>query len=304
MYFPFLRGRQYELLGLKELVQRNLLGNYVIPVVEPVKISSTLKSTLEAFKKANKPLALVLNPSAVNMEEEDRQGLISFLDNTIIPAVIVDESFKSTIDVVIHAGFAKTRIMVVFASEENTSSFNEQYSDSTPLFCLGPDKRFFRNLNTTNKVLFNDNFNKQNKNSDYAKKDDELFSEDHLNFEKEGYVGFGDYSIIGAVYDDNGFAPRAVAIHIVYFDSSESLRVHHFVSDTNYGIKDVAGKFYEAIKKLNTFSPLNNNTNSSSALDTLRSYANSGYYPGLAILKKLSIMHHIEILNHFLRSRD
>ena len=37
MYFPYLRGRQYELLALKELAQKELISNLIIPVVEPIK---------------------------------------------------------------------------------------------------------------------------------------------------------------------------------------------------------------------------------------------------------------------------
>ena len=39
MYFPYLRGRQYELLALRELATNHLLGDYVTPIVEPVKLS-------------------------------------------------------------------------------------------------------------------------------------------------------------------------------------------------------------------------------------------------------------------------
>ena len=41
MYFPYLRGRQYEMLALKELVQKGLINNLVFPIVEPIKITST-----------------------------------------------------------------------------------------------------------------------------------------------------------------------------------------------------------------------------------------------------------------------
>ena len=44
MYFPYFRGRQYELLALRELVQNGLLGDSVLPVVEPIKITPTLSS--------------------------------------------------------------------------------------------------------------------------------------------------------------------------------------------------------------------------------------------------------------------
>lgn len=33
MYFPYFRGRQYELLALCELVEANRLGNHVIPII-------------------------------------------------------------------------------------------------------------------------------------------------------------------------------------------------------------------------------------------------------------------------------
>ena len=34
MYFPILRGRQFELLALRECVNKSLLSNKIIPIVE------------------------------------------------------------------------------------------------------------------------------------------------------------------------------------------------------------------------------------------------------------------------------
>ena len=39
-----------------------------------------------------------------------------------------------------------------------------------------------------------------------------------------------------------GFAPLAIAIHIMYFGNREELRVHHFVSESNESISDPARK--------------------------------------------------------------
>ena len=47
MYFPILRGRQFELLALRECVNKSLLSNKIIPIVEPVKVSSTYTKTVE-----------------------------------------------------------------------------------------------------------------------------------------------------------------------------------------------------------------------------------------------------------------
>ena len=51
MYFPYLRGRQFELIGIRELLDNDILTDKVIPVIEPITISSTLISTLELFIK-------------------------------------------------------------------------------------------------------------------------------------------------------------------------------------------------------------------------------------------------------------
>ena len=53
MYFPYVRGRQYELLALKELVSGGLLSDKIIPIVEPVKLSPTLINTMDEFIKKN-----------------------------------------------------------------------------------------------------------------------------------------------------------------------------------------------------------------------------------------------------------
>ena len=52
MYFPYLRGRQYELLALRELAQDGLLGSHVIPVIEPLKITSTFDNAINENSSA------------------------------------------------------------------------------------------------------------------------------------------------------------------------------------------------------------------------------------------------------------
>ncbi|MEE1319505.1 MAG: sce7725 family protein, partial [Ruminococcus sp.] len=105
-------------------------------------------------------------------------------------------------------------------------------------------------------------------------------------------------SIVGKEYSESGFAPYAVAIHIVYLAEDKTLRIHHFVSDSNNDISDPANKFYEALtklvawnkeKKLNTF-----------AMQKFEDMYKNETYPGLGVVKKLSIMHHIELIGNHL----
>ncbi|WP_426093416.1 sce7725 family protein, partial [Escherichia coli] len=51
MYYPYLRGKQFDLLALKEALSRGLLSNKIQPVIEPVRDSATLKNVIELFQK-------------------------------------------------------------------------------------------------------------------------------------------------------------------------------------------------------------------------------------------------------------
>ena len=42
MYFPYLRGRQNELLCLRELLEARVLIDKIVPIIEPVRFNSTL----------------------------------------------------------------------------------------------------------------------------------------------------------------------------------------------------------------------------------------------------------------------
>ena len=83
------------------------------------------------------------------------------------------------------------------------------------------------------------------------------------------------------------------------FNAKNELRIHHFVSDSNEGTENPAGKFGEALEKLVYWCEENNVTNTLGLQEFYKSY-NSGKYPGLGTVKKYSIMHHIELMNDFL----
>ena len=304
MYFPYLRGRQYDLLALKELSQRNLISKEILPVIEPVKMSSTLKGTLQAYADKALRLAIVLNPTVGDLSEEDVVSLHEQLNDKIIPAVIMNESTEHVVNGILQQGFPKNNILVILNERDYVDDYKRIFGTIEPLYTLLPDERALKRTVTQKKVLFEDKFNKLSKNADYAKNEDEFFSEDHLFYSDEGYDGFGDYSIIGKNYDESGFAPRAVAIHIVYFDLENNLRVHHFVSNSNYGIEDIAGKYYEAVSKLQEWYADGHESQRTLALSVLLEHANTGYFPGLPTIKKLSIMHHIELVNKFLSKKE
>ena len=93
MYFPYLRGRQYELIALRELLTNNKLGNNVIPIIEPVRLSPTLVSTLEGFKDKGQKCSLIMNPDVGSFLEEYRDSSKSNLATRLDRLIDDNENF-------------------------------------------------------------------------------------------------------------------------------------------------------------------------------------------------------------------
>jgi hypothetical protein len=302
MYYPYLRGRQFELLAIRELSMQGLLSDKVIPIVEPVKASPTLLSAIEAFQSnsssSKKQIAVVLNPvvgsleyDITKMDSEPREKFLSKfnkIQQTAISAYIAGKELKIPKQ-------EKSVLQICLSPDVLQCVLDNK--DAIDAVLIPDDRAFRRGISIKKKILLSDRFNIQERNVDYLKNEDEFFSDDHLFFEEENYSGFSDYSIIGSGYKESGFAPYAVAFHMVYFDSEKKLRVHHFVSDSNDDMNNPAGKFAEALNKLKCFEEWENPNNRSHALDL---FSKLKSYPGLGKAKQLSIMHHIELMDRFL----
>lgn len=76
MYYPYLRGRQNELLCLRELLEAKKLSKCVTPVLEPVKFSSTFVSTLKKFAENERQIILIMNPAVGKFEDEFQKAIV------------------------------------------------------------------------------------------------------------------------------------------------------------------------------------------------------------------------------------
>lgn len=301
MYLPYLRGRQYELLAVRELLDNSLLGDHIVPIIEPIKLTFTLVKTLESFRTAQHPIAVVQNPQVGNFSGEmnaDESGSLEskyfdcLAESNLIQAYFVTSTILANLPEV-----PKQRLMLIHDDKSLLDDYPGHLQEDPATYQLVPDSRTFRPVRNR-RVILDDPFQKQMRNSDYAARADEFFSSEHLYYRDDGFVGFSDYSIVGNDFSESGFAPFAVAIHIVYFDSKQNLRVRHFLSDTNEDIRDPAGKFYEAVTKLIQWNQEMGLT--TRAIQIFEQHYRDGTYPGLGTVKKLSIMHHIELLSDYL----
>lgn len=307
MYFPFLRGRQFELIAIRELVEKSLISKKVMPVIEPVKLSAALIKTMTSYRESDRSMGLVRNPLVGSMlkdltdekNKRDKDRLLELLATMdILSFLYSNERLSEQISSLEQQGLKKKNIATICVEQDAIPYFETAYSTDFPRFNFIRDESVFRRRMPDQRVLFEDRFPKKNRNVDYLEQEDESFTSDHLYYKQDGYVGFSDYSIVGDEYSETGFAPYAIAIHIVYFSEDQTLRVRHFVSDTNDDITDPAGKFAEALGKLVAW-------NETYKLDTYgirtfeEMYKNRSY-PGLGTVKKLSIMHHLELMSRYL----
>lgn len=151
-------------------------------------------------------------------------------------------------------------------------------------------------------AAISDDFNRRDRNQDYAQKTDEAFSNAIENAYADGHGGFGDFTTNGDFYSPKGGRPGAVAIHLTYRKSkSDGIWIRHFVSRNVDRAAQVAPKFMDAAGQLLNFA--GSSFSFSTAVDALRDSHGRGHFPGLPTLKKWSIQHHIELMMHQLSRR-
>lgn len=314
MYFPYLRGRQFDLIAIRELLEKDLIDEHIVPIIEPIKLSSTLISTLTSFVEREREILLIQNPCVGNFDDElEGHDLYeNYVELLKSPYIVITHFLNNSSETEIHdiaSNIDKSIEDLAIIHEEISllPVYKEIYSEQKPKYNIIPyDQSFRRRLRGQNLICLKDEFKKQKRNTDYSLKVDEFFSEEHLHYSSEGLIGFSDYSVVGNDYSEGGFAPYAIALHIVYFsyddNDDEVLRIRHFVSDSNDDIRDPALKCSQALNKLSTWiTTIHKKNVYTYAMEQLLEHFYRGSYPGLPSLKKLSLMHHIQLMNVFLR---
>lgn len=62
MYYPYLRGKQFDLLAVTTLIKEQRWSGSIRPIIEPVRDSATLKKTIELFDENDIICYLIMNP--------------------------------------------------------------------------------------------------------------------------------------------------------------------------------------------------------------------------------------------------
>ncbi|WP_243439773.1 sce7725 family protein [Fundidesulfovibrio soli] len=306
MYYPYFRGKQFELITIREAAPLLAKSDFV-PIIEPVKEAlGGLEKTLNAISGAGGKAIVIVNPHH-GEHSGDGTGISQLLKHNFSAAgpisagillrngvgfeeavEIFDEHGKYN-PVLIHAGY--------MSPKQLSQYFSEKKIDPPSVFVEEHAKILYRkHFGSKQRILVRDGFKRQ-RNADYELVEE--FSDLHVTYSELGMTGFGDFLVVGDNYSEGGGPAYAVAIHLTFIDpdNDDVMYVYHFVSDTNSTPTDPAGKFAQALKKL--IKKLDSGKSKlleTSAIVEFRKLAKEGHFPGLGYIKKLSMKHHIETI--------
>ena len=310
MYHPYFRGKQFELITVRETAAVMAEAGFV-PIIEPVKETlNGLDRALTAVCEAGGSAITIVNPYHGD-HSEDGAGISTLLKTKYLgkggvsagillkehmsrtDALNCYEAHKDHSPVFIHAGFTDGKGLAEDIAEilsESQHVFFEKY-------CGTLYRRHYRD---GRRILLRDGFERR-RNADHPPR--EVFSELHLTYEDDGMDGFGDFLTVGDDYSEGGGPAYAVAIHLTLINPEEDdvMYIYHFVSDTKDTPTDPAGKFAQALAKL--IKKLDSGAShlaDTSAIAEFRDLHTKKHFPGLGQVKKLSMIHHIETMARYL----
>ena len=231
-YFPYFRGRMYDLLALKELCENDQLGDQIVPIIEPVRDSKELQQTVKTFIAHKQPFSVIANPQV---------SVYGLNDTKLYPLPVVDNLDFYYPSAILAADFSSEFIKTTSQQKSLLIASNYEllkaYQKSRVLHSVDkvliPDVALIHELVKEKATLLTDPLTFVKHVEDYSILDDEFFEPAMWYHQVDNYDGFGDYSMVGHVYFDKGMPSRAIALHLIYVTEDGSLRVHHFVSDSN-----------------------------------------------------------------------
>lgn len=300
MYYPYLRGKQFDLIVVRETADILARSGFV-PIIEPVKENySGLSRALDEVQKNDGKAVLIMNPQngvhAGNIIQFniEKYGCIS-------PGIILDEKARLEDAIALCEQYASREITLVHAGYSSGKDLNAELSskkiNSRHIFIENNGSKIYRrNFSKAERILIKDGFQKR---ANKLHPETEFFSDLHVTYQDEGMNGFGDFLIVGDDYSEGGGPAYAVAIHLTFIDedNDDVMFIHHFKSDRFETPTDPAGKFAEAVKKLvDAVNMKGSKIYRTEAVKEFIDLHKQGHFPGLGYVKKLSMQHHIETL--------
>lgn len=308
MYYPYLRGRQNELIALRNFAENLTDKSKVFPIIEPVKDNkNSLKRAAITMTEKGIKYSVILNPE----NGECANKILNFNNESDFPssenwspAFIIGRINLYQLNSLIRENDYKNVMLIL---PKGMPTDEDQLVDlikeeSVTKVVTDPSRRkIVRETKRINKELIelDDKFEAKKTNFDYVEIDEELFTEEFAYYINDGYAGFSDYTVLPNDFREGGTLPKVVVIHLTYKKTEDQIFVRHFCSDSNREDKsNIQGKFEEAAKKaIGFFDEIGYD---SISIQSLRDNINEKRFPGLGVIKKISILHHLDLIQRTL----
>ena len=308
MYFPYLRGKQFELIALREFAIQYPNTEQIIPIIEPVKSTfNGLTTAARIMFEQNLRFALVLNPADGDFKRitKDILSEISILSENMekwIPTFLYQNNGETILSAIQDQELNNVMVILKNGIDISDNILNFLSHSQIQYIVNGdPNSRItMRRLSRleNKRIIRLDNcFAEQPRNVDYLNIPEDKFTEQHRFYSDDHFYGISDYTALPKDFIDGGMLPYAVAIHMTYEKNQDEIYVRHFVSDTNDDQSNIQRKFFEAATKLKYFFTDRTKT---TAINELIKLLDDEKYPGLGVIKKLSLKNHIELMNSIL----
>lgn len=307
MYFPFLRGKKYELQTVSKLKDLILETGKITPIIEPVNLNSTTRRIISELNKAGVPLVFIVNPQVGDLVGQGLgilQPILNDIENQQIMTLGYFITENTTIAEIQLAMELFEDYSFAFIHNSNNLSIRDQLINiknrvNFHIFIANKVSSTYQDaFRDKTRVIIKDCFNARNRNVDYN--NDEYFS-DLFSTYRTQYYGFGDFQIVGANISGGGPA-HAVALHLTYLKElqGQEVWVRHFISDDTTTPANVQGKYFQALRKLVNFLDNYNHTPETAGAIQYRQNLADGVFHGLGYPKKLSMMHHFELMTQLI----
>ncbi|MGM0219492.1 sce7725 family protein [Enterococcus sp. AZ126] len=283
MYYPYFRGKQFDLLALTALVERSCLSTDILPIIEPVKNSNTLKKFIALFQRTNQPFYLIQNPQTGDFLTKD--GLLHLNSLSLEKAMIVEQPIETL-----------SEQPQLFVISNATPALQSDWQENHTKVLIPKEFRLLQKIKG-DKILSQDVFTRLPKTSFYQECSDEFFSDTHLTFQKSGFVGFSDFSIDSRIYYEHSYPSKILALHLVYFENKE-LRIHHFLSSEE--APSQKEKFFELMDEVRMWKNKLCGSNVTLGIDLLLTAVSTDKFPGMGVMRKAAVMHHMELMSRYL----
>ena len=303
-YFPFLRGKQNELMAVRDLAEEIAERGNMIPIIEPVNRNATTRISLDRYIEVSMPFLFVCNPLHGEFARRPEQLFTQLISESLmeydnwIPALQVQLGSRPDELSAFLSRYDAYEVAVIYNGLPRNATVQATLDDESIVHHVFLDGRvvadYVNEKAEAQRVMITDPFQRQARTADYPER--ELYTDMNTPAANPRRLDFGDFSIVGNHYAETGGPAYAVTLHHVHFqDGPGPLDISHFISDRTETPADTPGKIIEALDKL-VAALAELQPNDTGACNEYREMANAEISRGLGYMKRLAIKHHLEVM--------